>query len=436
MSAARATEGTMLPDRLIELKVVDETTRAPSWLSTRDEVWLRAFCDEVEAFAGRTVAGVDSRVRALANTLARQHGVATRRIDGVWLVEKRRWRKEIESPVDPERIRSVVFDHAARHDRGDALARAGQVLGIDPGSISRYLFADREDERILFPPELAASPASLVEAYNLALAQALLARAIRIKIRVPSDSRPVLTYAKTLGLMAVFHERDDAVELELSGPLSLFHETTKYGHAVARFLPALASTAEWACIAQIRLRGETHVVRLSATDPLPRAHASPRRFDSTIEKRLAREMKLLGPERGWRLERESAVVSTGVGGQLFYPDFTLFSERGGRVLVEVVGFWTPEYLAKKQHALAAVHEPIVVCVDERHIGELGIPASNSAVVISYRDRIDAAALLDAAERALDGLREGERARSEILTGLEEDVSTLVGGGEEGVPSDA
>jgi len=390
----------MLPDRLIELQVVDEATHAPSWLSSRDEVWLRPLCDEMEAFAGRNVAGMESRMKALADQLARRHGVGTRRVEGVWTVERRRWRKEIDAPVDPDRIRSVVFDFAARHDRGEALARSARVLGIDPAAISRYLFADRDGERILFPPESAASPSTLIEAYNLALAQALLARAIRIKVRVRSDARHVLSYAKLLGLMAAFVERDDGVEIELSGPLSLFHETTKYGHAVARFLPALASTMGWAAIARVRLRGESHVLRLSASDPLPRTHALPRSSDSKVEKRLAVDLRRLGPERGWRLERESIVVSTGVRGELFYPDFTLVSERG-RVLVEVVGFWTADYLAKKQRALAAVTEPIVVCVDERHATELGVPkAGGHAVVITYRDRIDAAALLDAAERAL------------------------------------
>ena len=46
----------MLPDRLIELKTADDTTHVPSWLSSRDEVWLRPFCDEIEVFAGRKFA--------------------------------------------------------------------------------------------------------------------------------------------------------------------------------------------------------------------------------------------------------------------------------------------------------------------------------------------------------------------------------------------
>lgn len=394
----------MLPDRLIDLEVLDDLTRAPSWLSSRDEVWLRLLCDEIEASFGRTTSAADGRMKVVADRLERQHGVARRRIEGVWLVERRRWRKLIDAPVDPGRIRSVVFDFAARYEHDEALARAGRTIGIDPSAIARYLFADREDERIVLPPETPTSPAGLAQAYNLALAQSLLGRALRIKATVRSDARHVLSFAKLLGLMVTFFEREEVIELELSGPLALFHETTKYGYAVGRFLPALASTVGWACVAEVRFRGDTHVIRLSADDPLPRTHALPHGSDSKLERRLALDLRRIGPERGWRLERESVVVSTGVGGQLFYPDFTLFSEKGARVLVEVVGFWTPDYLAKKQRALAAVHEPIVICVDQRHVSELGIPETVSAIVLPYRDRIDAAALLDAAERALGGAK--------------------------------
>ena len=135
----------MLPDRLIDLQVLDDLTRAPSWLSSRDEVWLRVLCDEIEACFGRPASAVDVRMRAIGDRLEREHAVARRRIEAVWLVERRRWRKLIDAPVDPTRIRSVVFDFAARHERGEALALAGRSVGIDPSAIARYLFADRED---------------------------------------------------------------------------------------------------------------------------------------------------------------------------------------------------------------------------------------------------------------------------------------------------
>ena len=82
---------------------------------------------------------------------------------------------------------------------------------------------------------------------------------------------------------------------------------------------------------------------------------------------------------------------------LFYPDFTLVSARG-RVLVEVVGYWTPEYLASKAEGLRAVEVPMVVCVDELHAcGDLS-PRSG---VLAYRGRVDASALVAEAERMLE-----------------------------------
>ncbi len=59
-----------------------------------------------------------------------------------------------------------------------------------------------------------------------------------------------------------------------------------------------------------------------------------------------------GAERGgWQLLRE--VTPVDVGGALFLPDFTLRHADGREALVEIVGFWTPEYLAEKARKVAA-----------------------------------------------------------------------------------
>ena len=135
-----------------------------------------------------------------------------------------------------------------------------------------------------------------------------------------------------------------------------------------------------------------HELTLDATAPLPRTHALPASFDSSVERRLAVDIRRLAS--GWELAREDTVVR--VGSRLFYPDFTLVSARG-RVLVEVVGYWTPEYLASKAEALRAVEVPMVVCVDGRHArGDL----SARPGIIAYRGRVDASALVAEAERML------------------------------------
>ena len=42
-----------------------------------------------------------------------------------------------------------------------------------------------------------------------------------------------------------------------------------------------------------------------------------------------------------------------MGNELFLPDFTLRHDDGREALVELVGFWTPEYLAEKTRKIAA-----------------------------------------------------------------------------------
>jgi predicted nuclease of restriction endonuclease-like RecB superfamily len=64
----------------------------------------------------------------------------------------------------------------------------------------------------------------------------------------------------------------------------------------------------------------------------------------------------------------------------------------------VVGFWTPDYLERKLSQLDTIRDaPVVVCVDET----LACDPSRLAVadVVRFRQRLEPAVLLAAAERA-------------------------------------
>lgn len=126
----------------------------------------------------------------------------------------------------------------------------------------------------------------------------------------------------------------------------------------------------------------------------------PRPHDSRLEKRLDTDIRRLASS--WRIEREVAVIRTGrtPSGRmrLSFPDFALVSERG-RVLVEVVGYWTPEYLASKVELLRAADVPMVLCVDERHVETIGAVRRDPRV-LTFAKRIDAAGLVDACESLL------------------------------------
>jgi predicted nuclease of restriction endonuclease-like RecB superfamily len=77
-------------------------------------------------------------------------------------------------------------------------------------------------------------------------------------------------------------------------------------------------------------------------------------------------------------------------------DFTLRHASGFSALVEVVGFYTPEYLRSKLAALrASASRPLIVCLDDSLACADG---DVSGTVLRFKRRIDAAALVGIAEQ--------------------------------------
>ncbi len=74
--------------------------------------------------------------------------------------------------------------------------------------------------------------------------------------------------------------------MSVSGPLALFHDTVKYGNALARWSPSLVTTQGWSLAARVLLGGETLLFNLDASAPAPRTHALSRAHDSQLEARL------------------------------------------------------------------------------------------------------------------------------------------------------
>jgi predicted nuclease of restriction endonuclease-like RecB superfamily len=92
---------------------------------------------------------------------------------------------------------------------------------------------------------------------------------------------------------------------------------------------------------------------LSAADGLRSHLPPPAAFDSLLEQSFA-ESWGSGRRDGWRLERETEVLHRGQ--KVFLPDFALRHADGRCVLLEIVGFWTPEYLRAKTETLRTFSE--------------------------------------------------------------------------------
>jgi predicted nuclease of restriction endonuclease-like RecB superfamily len=166
-----------------------------------------------------------------------------------------------------------------------------------------------------------------------------------------------------------------------------------YGRALGELLPFLAWCARFELRATCMLRGQEGELQLRSGDPLFPA-SMPKPFDSKLEARFARDLLRAAPD--WDLVREPEPVRA--GGTIVFPDFLLRHrfDSSRQFLVEVIGFWTPDYLQRKLSLLrAAKLDNLILCLDEERCcadGEL----PTGARVVRFRRHIDPAAVLQAA----------------------------------------
>ena len=225
---------------------------------------------------------------------------------------------------------------------------------MGPGDARRLLYADRPSERVL-----AKAPRwdgrRFLARYNLELARGVLYDAERVVLTARGGWRDVFRSVKLARLMYRLERGEGRTyRLELTGPAAAFvGRTQRYGRRFARALPALARAPGWSVEADLVRDGRRLLYRLDGRAPLgPRRRGRPG-YDSAWERSLAGEFEAkVGAERaGWSLRREATPVA--VGGELFLPDFTLVHDDGREALVEIVGFWTPDYLETKLRKVRA-----------------------------------------------------------------------------------
>ncbi len=120
-------------------------------------------------------------------------------------------------------------------------------------------------------------------------------------------------------------------------------------------------------------------------------------FDSILEEAFAARWEKL--DTPWTLEREVDLVP--VPGSAIIPDFRVAHPDGRSVLVEIVGFWRPEYLRKKFALLRkAGRRDIVLAVSER----LNLEAAGVNVeefgdrIVWFKGKLEPKAVLECVEK--------------------------------------
>ncbi len=287
-------------------------------------------------------------------------------VRGLSELMRRRTHFEEAYTVDPRTVRRYLFERGyvvSEEERTELLEKSSEEFKIPVEEIESSFWADREEYQIISSVDDVSSP-DLVKLYNLSLTQTLLFDALSLDFSVSGNYQEIFRMIKYLGLMYEISQ-DESTTIRVTGPASLFKKTKKYGTSLARLLPSIMRAPSWKVKAQIEtmVAGEPRIYIFELSDSkkdlFPGIIENVEHFDSAVEENFMRRFSSL--RKDWDIKREPTILRAGPS--VMIPDFEL-ERRGKTCYVEIVGFWTPEYLEKKIEKIQSIDQNIILCVSK------------------------------------------------------------------------
>lgn len=295
-------------------------------------------------------------------------------------------------------LRRKIFEESSRKgysvtedERKQILQKFATESNLTTDELEIAMWADLDKNKYLKNFE-SLSPLQLISWYNISILQSLLLNCVKLEFSVYGGFtwKKILRKIKQLGLMYfLYHEnnlesesnrqtrnqemvfnskKDKRVICTVEGPLSIVRLTDKYGMAMAKLIPLIIFNDIWSIDATILRKSisgvrKTYRFQISNKDkdlPLfdslkvqPQSESNMDsgsiyknaidNFDSIVEKKFMD--KFLKFSIGWNLIREPDPLILS-NAKAFIPDF-VFEKYGIKVYLEIVGFWTSEYLKRK-----------------------------------------------------------------------------------------
>jgi len=273
------------------------------------------------------------------------------------------------SKINPVDLRRKIFQATEKsglptttEKRQRIIEAATSEMALTTENFEEYLYADLDDELILekFTPP---SSYELLEQYNLSLSQTLLFDSTELTFTASGSWQSLFYFVKKLGLIYEVY-RDNGLWVKIDGPASLFKLTRRYGISIAKLLPIIVANPEWAVTARILWKYTNEICNFKIESQkhgalFKKPNLPPETYDSAAEESFALQFQAV--KSGWTLKREPEPVPAGT--QVIIPDFSL--ERAGvKIYLEIVGFWTEEYLLRKAEKLKQVEAKMLLLVDE------------------------------------------------------------------------
>ena len=205
---------------------------------------------------------------------------------------------------------------------------------------------------------------ALLSRYNVAQVQAAMFFATEITVELSKDYKSIIRAAKLARLMHTIAKTPSGYSIRFDGPASVLRRTRLYGANMANFIPTLLAGRGWKLHARLKMPPNDHpgYLHLSEKDGLrsPARLSSP--FDSTVEKAFYEKWKKADIP-SWGISRETEILHRNQ--KAFFPDFVFTHINGRKVFLEIIGFWTADYLEFKARTLSLFKDhPIIIAVHE------------------------------------------------------------------------
>jgi uncharacterized protein len=323
---------------------------------------------------------------------------------------------------DPVNIRKELFEESSKRGfaltefgRREIIDTVASRINVPSNDIIDVMWSDLEENLVLEWFD-SISPEQLLAWYNLSLMQTLLFNCTKLEFSVTGGSnwKHILRDIKRLGLMynlqyIALEEEKQSIHIDerdydnrdikfinasntdtknnpiiicsLDGPLSIFKLTDRYGTSIAKILPSIISSDTWSLKAWIMrktmsLGKKIYEFKISNKDAPPlsrepyynkendkernripytaKESSELTYFDSGVEEKFSTRFEQ--SVTGWKLIREPDPLILS-NGKALIPDFA-FEKYGTRIYLEIVGFWTKEYLEKKIQKIADLTKTI------------------------------------------------------------------------------
>ena len=321
---------------------------------------------------------------------------------------------DMVSPLEPMELRQRVFALAAQSTPSPGAASNHLVTlsqrltheldrEVTVADIQRGLYADLQDNRILIEFD-APTPEVLLHRYNLSQTQGVFYKASQMVMHLyrndPGQYKLMFRYLKLFRLMTYIEgDADQGFTITIDGPASLFKASTRYGVDIAKLIPAILHVSRWRLTATLQLKDsfthqpKTRQFTLDSDCGLVTHYPPGKTYDSMIEESFVNRWPT--DKTSWRLEREVDLVP--IPGSVMIPDFRLVHPDGREYLLEIVGYWRPEYLRKKfAQVRKSERDNLILAISERlNLEKAGIDIKSiPARVVWFKTKLQPKAVIE------------------------------------------